>query len=215
MGTERTQGAAYFFIRAKWVGSVLNDYDGACKAFERSGEGPFVHTPFQWNTHEYDFFWCEVAPGGAFGCNDGANRFCNQNVRCEIVSAPCGFCNFFDDISVALTSLLMCVVLRFDRFKLIGNCALKTFDPFTVTGAVAGEKIRVACFHALTIPYERFAVYCFAKQVLPACSNPGSIQLPAEVTPRKKPTCWVSCFRGDLTENRTPIARMRTLCPNR
>jgi hypothetical protein len=31
----------------------------------------------------------------------------------------------------------------------------------------------------------------------------------------KKAHLAVSYFRGDLTENRTPIARMKTWCPNR
>jgi hypothetical protein len=33
--------------------------------------------------------------------------------------------------------------------------------------------------------------------------------------PRKKPSLWLSHFRGDRTENRTPIARLRIWCPNR
>ncbi len=40
-------------------------------------------------------------------------------------------------------------------------------------------------------------------------------RLSQQVYQEKYPSRWMDIFLGDLTENRTPIARMKTWCPNR
>ena len=55
---------------------------------------------------------------------------------------------------------------------------------------------------------------CFQLRLAPRLSNPFDVPLYTRTT-KKKAQHVLSIFLGDPAGNRTPIARMKTWCPNR
>ena len=82
-----------------------------------------------------------------------------------------------------------------------GNLKNESKDGFFLAGRSAG-------LLALGVGAELVGAH-FSRYLL------NRFELSCRKPPLKKPQrCW-GFFSGDLTENRTPIARMKTWCPNR